>query len=405
MITKKKILIVGAGIEQTLAIREAKSLGLTVAACDGNPSAPGLSEADECRILDIRDVEQLVSFGKKLQIDGIFCHAVEIPDVISRVAEILKLPGLTPAVADVATNKILRIKHLTALGIPCARFETVDTATELFSKADKIGYPLVLKPVDTAGSRGVQLVAMQSELGKAYTEALAYSRNSGVLLEEVLSGPEISTESVVYREDIRTFAFADRNYVRSKYFSPYFIENGINFPSILPADAQSEVFSAVERTIRSLGIDFGAAKGDIIIDRGVPKVIEMAARTSGGWFGAGSIPIATGSNMLKPLIQMAVGDKPDLGALDHTKSLGCAQRYVIPTEDGIVEQVSGVEDAVSSPGVAFHTMFLPKPGMMIRKATNHAERYGQIICTGRTRDEAIELAEIAISKIKIKVKK
>jgi len=400
-VLNKKILIVGAGIEQVLAIRRAKELGLHVVACDGNPAAPGLSEADIGLNADITNEDELFKIAQEHGVDGIFCHAVEIPQIISRVARRLRLPGLDPEVAERATNKATRISYLTEHGIPCARFEIVHEQGELAENCIRLGFPLVLKPIDNAGSRGVRIVSGEAELHAAYETALKYSKTEEVLLEEVLTGPEISTESVVYGGEVNTFAFADRNYSRNKFFYPYFMEDGINFPSTLSVEIQDSIYRLVENTIKCLGIDFGAAKGDVIIDKGRPKIIEMAARTSGGWFGAGSIPIATGSDMLKPLIQMAVGDVPDLGALEPTRMLGCAQRYIIPTAEGIVDKITGIEDALESPGVAMHALFLPKSGTRIRRATNHAERYGQIICTGDTREQAMERCETAIAKIQI----
>jgi biotin carboxylase len=401
MVKKKSILIIGAGLEQAIAIKKAKTLGLHIIACDGNPDAVGLKEADIGLTVDIQDENELFMIAKEYSVDGIFCHAVEIPQVIARVARRLKLPGLDPEVAERATNKTKRISHLINCGIPCAKFDVVHEKGELIEKGTKIGFPLVLKPIDNAGSRGVRIVKGKADLYDAYETAIGYSKTKEVLIEEVLSGPEISTESVVYKGKIYTFAFADRNYSRNKEFYPFFMEDGINFPSKLSKDEQDEIYRLVENTVKCLGIDFGAAKGDIIIDKGQPKIIEMAARTSGGWFGAGSIPIATGKDMLKPLLQMAVGDEPDLDALKPTRMLGCAQRYIIPTLGGIVDKITGIEDALASPGVAMHTLFLPKIGTRIRKATNHAERYGQIICTGDTREQAMERCEAAIAKIKI----
>lgn len=398
---RKRILLVGAGAEQLLAIQQAKDLGMYVVACDGNPSAPGLQLADEGLVVDIRSQDELCRVATTFNVNGIFCHAVEIPQVIARVAEKLNLPGLSPAVAERATNKYQRIRRLTECGIPCARFEVAGSAAELPAKAEKIGFPLVLKPVDNAGSRGVRIVGHADDLIQAYETALTFSNSTEVLLEEVLCGPEISTESVVYNGVIHTFALADRNYAKSSFFYPFFIEDGINFPSVLPAHLQSAIYSLVEKTIHCLGIDFGAAKGDIIIDKGEPKIIEMAARTSGGWFGAGSIPIATGSNMLKPLLQMAVGEKPDLDALRPSRNLGCAQRYIIPGEEGIVTKITGVEEAVRMPGVAMFSMFLPQIGSEISKAQNHAERFGHIICTAPSRELAVAECEAAIAKIKI----
>jgi biotin carboxylase len=399
----KSILIVGAGIEQVLAIRQAKDLGLRVIACDGNPSAPGLQEGDIGRAVDIRDEKVLAALAEEFNVDGIFCHAVEIPHIIARVAKKLNLPGLDPEIAVRATKKIMRISHLTKCNIPCARFETSKNETELNEKAERIGFPLVVKPVDSAGSRGVRIVESGNELHDAYQTAMKYSGEKEVLLEELLAGPQVSTESLAYKGKVYTFAFADRNY--SHFYYPYFVENGINFPSVLPQKLQESICNLVEKTILCLGIDFGAAKGDIIVDKGQPKIIEMAARTSGGWFGAGSIPIATGINMLKPLIQMAVRDAPDLLSLSPTRMLGCAQRYIIPTEYGIYAGMTGVEEALRMPGVSMYTFFPPPAGTRIRKATNHAERYGQLICTGRTREEAIERCETAVAKIKIHLEK
>ena len=75
-----------------------------------------------------------------------------------------------------------------------------------------------------------------------------------VLLEEVLSGQEISTESIIYNGEITTFAFADRNYNKKEIFAPYFIEDGINFPSNLSDELKQKVLDLVEKTIRCLEI-------------------------------------------------------------------------------------------------------------------------------------------------------
>ena len=400
----KKILILGAGLEQTLAINEAKSLGLYVIACDQNPNACGLKEANVGIVCDITDTGHLVEIGRQYNVDGVFCHAVEIPQVVSGIAEQLKLPGLTTEVAVRATDKLKRISWLKEHGIPVANFMPVYSADEIEEKANKLGFPLVMKPVDNAGARGVRVVNRNDELEEAYCEAIRFSKSKVVLIEELLSGPQISTESVIYQDQLITFAFADRNYELLEDFSPYFVEDGIDYPSSLPEETQKAVLAIVDRTIRTLEIDFGAAKGDVIIHNGKPKIIEMAARTSGGWFGAGSIRIATGVNMLKPLLQMAVGDKPDLEVLRPTKKLFCAQRYLIPRESGEVISVSGVEEVASMPGVEMFTSFLPKVGDRIVRSTNNAQRYAQVICTGVTLDEAIMRCKNAIARIKIQLK-
>lgn len=399
----KKILIVGAGQEQAIAIGMAKELGFFVIACDQNPEAPGLAMADESAILDIKNVSSLLEIATKYKVDGIFTHAVEIPHIISQVAKKIHLPSLSPEVALRATNKLDRIKRLKECGIPCANFAFASDKDQLLLEAKKIGYPLIIKPIDSAGARGVQEVDSDEKLLLSYMEAIQFSDTKTVLLEEKMSGPEISTESLVYNGEIHTFAFADRNYLKKDIFYPFFVEDGINYPSTLSDKTKKDVYELVAQTIKALEIDFGAAKGDIIIDRGTPKIIEMAARTSGGWFSAGSIRIATGANVLKPLLQMAVGLNPDLSEVMAKYDLGCAQRYVIPVEEGVVTQISGLEEAIKVPGVEMYNFFMPKIGARVKKSTNHSERFGQIICTGATREEAIQRCEEAISKIKVTI--
>lgn len=399
----RHILLLGAGQEQCIAIEEAKDLGYTVVACDANPEAPGLKLAEYGIVCDIRDVDKLVNIGRKYAVKGVFCHAVEIPEVVAAVAEELGLPGLKIEIAHKCTHKSSRIAALTAAGVPCADFETVSSSSQLDDIGKRFGFPLVLKPVDNAGSRGVRIVQSSADLLPAYEEAMQYSSESEVLVERVLTGPQISTESVVYQGKIITFAFADRNYESQEFYHPYFIENGINFPTTLPEAQVKAVMSLVERTIVALGIDFGAAKGDIIIHDGVPHIIEMACRTSGGWFGAGSIPKATGVNALKPLLQMSMGDTPDLSALEPTKHLGCAQRYWIPKQRGIFYGASNLKKIAQMEGVQMFNAFFPPVGTNIEKATHHAQRYAQVICTASTREQAIKLAVSAIDAINVEL--
>lgn len=399
----RNILVLGAGQEQCIAINEAQALGYTVVACDADPDAIGLKLADYGITCDIRNVDLLVSIGNAHSIQGIFCHAVEIPEVVAKVAKILGLPGLEPEIANKCTNKINRIETLTAAKIPCARFESASSFRELVRIGERFGFPLVLKPIDNAGSRGVKIVQSASDLKQAYDEAMEYSNASEVLVEQVLNGPQISTESVVYKGNVTTFAFADRNYESPELYYPYFIENGINFPTVLPKEQVKAVLALVDRTIEALGIDYGAAKGDIIIHNGVPHVIEMASRTSGGWFGAGSIPKATGVNALKPLLQMSVGEIPDLNTLIPTRQLACAQRYWIPKQRAIIHEVLNLDNIEQMEGVKMFNSFFPPMGTIIEKATHNAQRYAQVICTAPTRDRAIELAVSAIDAINVEM--
>jgi len=395
--------MLGAGTEHQIAIKLAKDLGYRVIAADGSADAPGLALADVGVVADIKNIDEMVEVGKKYEVDGVMTHAVEIPHIVSRIAKALGLPGIDPVVADRTTFKSQRIDCLKKAGIRVPEFAVTHSVEEGKQAAQKIGYPVVVKPVDNAGARGVQCVKNDQELETAYAESQTYSHDQPeILIEQYLDGFEISTEALVYDGKIVTTGFGDRNYTRSAEFYPYFIEDGHNVPSTLPQETQDKVIEEANKAIRALGIDWGVAKGDILVHDGEVYILEMASRTSGGWFCSGTVPRATGVHILKSLIKMSVGDPVDEADLTPTKHKAVCQRYVIPTEEGAFVRFDGVEEAAKMPGVDMFIMFkTPAVGEMIHKATNHAERFGQIITVADTMPEAIAQCEAATNTIKI----
>jgi len=396
----KTIMFLGAGEEQCEAIDIALDLGLKVIAVDGNPNAPGLKIADVGINADIKDVEAMIKIGKKYKVDGVMTHAVEIPQVVAKVAKALNLPGLDPDVAERATNKLKRIKCLTKHGVPCPRFETAKTVEEAKRKAEKIGFPCVFKPIDNAGARGVIKVINKDEVGGAFNHTLNYTQKNVILIEEYLEGKELSTESIIYNSKIYTIAFADRNY-HKKRFEPFFIEDGGEMPTSLSKDDLEKVTQTVDTAIRALGIDWGVAKGDVIINKEDVKIIEMAARTSGGRFCSVKVPLSTGINMLRPLILMAVGLTPDLNDLKPKFSRGVAERFIFPKPGKIIE-IKGIDEAKRIEGIyKIHLNDDIKVGGKIERVTDHTMRKGYVIALGETREQAVRRAEKAVKMIKI----
>ena len=304
--------MLGAGFEQNIAIKYAQELGIEVIAVDSNKNAEGLKSVKIGIVSDIKNIEKMIEIGKKFQVDGVMTHGVEIPHVVARIAEALNTPGLKPDIADRATNKLLRSKCFKKNNVPSPKFIFVKSKQEAIIKSKNLKFPLVIKPIDSSGARGVSKINKSDEIPKKYDEATSFSNNKIVLLEEFIDGPQISTESIIIKNKIITTGFADRNYDNSYIFEPYMIEDGHTIPSNISGELKNKVIKTVEKAIKDLGINFGVAKGDIIIHNGEPKILEMAARTSGGRFATDMVPISSGINILKPLIQMSVGEKIEM---------------------------------------------------------------------------------------------
>ena len=398
---QKRLLLVGAGREQLAAIRAARELDLFVIALDGNPNAPGLKHADEGHCVNIRDASMVTRIGKEANVDGVFSHAVDLPQVVALVAQNLGLPGLDPLVALRATNKFFRYQCFQDHHVPCPQFFLVDSVHSAITKAEILGYPLVMKPLDNAGARGVRRVNGPDEIEEAFQWALQFSHEPSVLMEDFIEGREISTESVIVDGQITTTGFADRNYSKKEWFAPYFIEDGHTIPTILSVQEQAQVLHVVEQTIQALGIKWGVAKGDVILTSSGPKIFEMAPRTSGGRFCTDMVPLATGINILKPLIQMAIAEQISEADLIPKFNRGAAQRFVFPSA-GTVVAIDGVQKARQLPGV--YDVVLQEEftvGSVVSVMRHHGDRVGHVIAQGVNREEAIKRADHAIRTIRI----
>lgn len=392
--------MLGAGFEQSIAIKFAQELGIKVIAVDGNKDAIGLKKADVGIVSDIKDIKKMIDIGKKYQANGVMTHGVEIPHIVSRVAESLGVPGLKPAVADRATDKLLRSKCFKKNNIPSPNFIIAKSSTDAIVKSKKMEFPLVIKPTNSSGARGVSKIEKSEEIQEKYDEAVSFSSNNTVLLEEHIEGKQISTESIIIKNRIITTGFADRNYENSSIFEPYFIEDGHSIPSTISDDLKTKVIKTVEKAINALGINFGVAKGDIIIDKGEPKILEMAARTSGGRFASDMVPLSSGVNIIKPLIQMSVGDKIDMNYLKPKFQKVAVQRFFFP-KPGKLISIQGIDEAKKIPGV--YDIFLQpniSTGYEIKKITNHADRVGHVIVTGDKLQETIDIADKVIKSVR-----
>ena len=281
----KTLLIISGGIEAADAARRAKEMGHTVVVSDRDPEAPGFAFADSCLIADVYGPSETAAaaerYSRKIRkIDGVICVAADAPLTAATVAQRLRLPGLPIHVAELACDKLAMKKAFRSAGVNVPWFAEVSTPQELQRIAIERGRDLVIKPVDSRGSRGVQRVALVEDLGRAFLLARSHSPSERVMVEQYLEGPQVSTESIVLDGVCYTPGFSDRNYEYLEKYAPFFIENGGDLPSHLSPEIQQKVKDLVGRAASAMGVTHGTVKGDIVVHRGEPYVIELAARLS-----------------------------------------------------------------------------------------------------------------------------
>jgi len=402
----KTLLIVSGGIEAADAAKRAKEMGLYVVVSDRDPEAPGFAFADSCIIADVYGAAETASaaerFNRKIRkIDGVICVAADAPVTTATVAARLGLPGISVETAELACDKLAMKRRFAERGVNVPWFAEVSTVHELQRIAIERGNNLVIKPVDSRGSRGVQRIAQVSDLAKAYELARNHSPTQRVMVEEYLDGPQVSTESVVVDGRCYTPGFSDRNYEYLDTYAPFFIENGGDLPSHLPQDIQSKVKDLVATAAQALGVTSGTVKGDIVVHKGEPYVIELAARLSGGFFCTREIPLNTGVDFIGCAIKVALGEPVLPEELEPTASNAVIQRYAFPAP-GRVVSVTGAEEAMKVTGIA-EVVVTAKPGDVIPPAGDKRPSAAMVLATGPSRDAALAAANDALARLQIKI--
>jgi biotin carboxylase len=400
----KTLLIISGGIEAADAARRAKEMGLNVVVSDIDPVAPGFAFADSCLIADVYGPEQTAAaaqrYNRKIRkIDGVLCVAADAPVTAATVAERLKLPGIPVWAAQLACDKLAMKKCFLSAGVPAPWFCEVHTVQELQRIAIERGSNLVIKPVDSRGSRGVQRVAQASDLAAAFQLARSHSPSERVMVEQYLDGPQVSTESIILDGRCYTPGFSDRNYEYLEKYAPFFIENGGDLPSHLSAEIQAKVRDVVARAAGAMGITSGTVKGDIVVHDGEAYVIELAARLSGGFFCTREIPLNTGVDFIGAAIRLALGEPVAPEELEPQHNIPVVQRYVFPAP-GRVIAVHGEKEARQVAGVA-ELVVTARVGDVIPPAGDKRPSAAMVLASGATRAAALAAADMALSLVRV----
>ena len=400
----KTLLVVGGGIEAVPGLQKAKALGLHVAVSDTNPDAPGFRCADDRILASTYDIEQTVSEARRYHravrpIDGVMCIASDIPLTVASVAHSLNLPTIPLEAARLASDKLAMKRKFAADGVPVPWFAALNSAVQLKASARDRAFPLVIKPVDSRGARGVLRLTAGQDLDEAFALAVKESPTGRVMVEQFLDGPQVSTESIVLDGVAHTPGFADRNYELLGKYAPHIVEDGCDLPSILGVEQQESVRRIVQQAALSMGIRNGVVKGDIVVCSGKAYVIELAARLSGGLLCSDLIPLNTGVEFVECAIRLALGETVSpLDLVPRYQHCVC-QRYLFP-RPGRVVRIAGEEDVRRQPGVVFCQVRVGI-GSRVGPMNSHPARAGMVIAVGESRQQAIQRAQAAVQTIQI----
>lgn len=350
----KRVLMLGGSTSQVCAIKKAKEMGLYVIICDYLVDNPGQYVADEFYLVSTTDKEAVLELAKGLDLAAVICYASDpAAPTAAYVCEKLGLPTNPYESVMILSNKDTFRNYLKENGFNVPNSESYMDYESVAVDAEKFSYPVMVKPVDSSGSKGINKIFSKEEIEFAYNDAMKYSRCKRIIVEDFIEkkGYQISGDGFSVDGILKFRCFGNE----------YYSDNGIKeyvplgecWPSILDKKTQDKVHNELQRLITSLGMKTGAYNIEVILDKDDNVyILELGAR-NGGSLIPQITQYATGVDMVEYTIRAALGeDCSDINMVEpngywcnymvHSKVTGKLKEVVIADElkDNYVEYLT-----------------------------------------------------------------
>ena len=421
---KKAVLIFGVGPLQKSIIGRAHKMGLFVVGIDPCEDAYCKEDVDAFEVVGGQDYEGTCAVVEKYGINAIVTAATDKPLVMmARIAEKYGFPFYSVETAQWSTDKF-QMKHRFELGdVPHAqgvllRAEDLDRMLrrnhskideKIFSidfdndfseisdhrPSQEPHFPVIVKPRDNSGSRGVKLCRNKEELKASIEEALDNSKLDTVLVEEFIEGSEYSIESLHYFEvSQQPTANVQQPECKSEVIQftekkttefPYNVELGHKQPANLSEEQKNAIREIVSKIGKAMNFVNCPSHTELkITDRGI-FVIETSPRLGGDYITSTLTPLSTGINLEDQLLHIALGESVDTKTGRVDKASG-VHFFCLP--EGRVQKIDtkALEETKKWPGI-YNLNLKLKEGDEVRQITSSLNRYGEFIVKSEDREE------------------
>ena len=382
---KDKILIVGAGTFQ-LPLVERASLDhevLVAAPVIDDRFSPYISGKLIC---DVRDKEKVLEYAESSDIKGVITDQTDIAvRTVAYVAEKMGLPGIGYETGCLFTDKSLMRSRMSELGIKLLPNKTVTSLDEALEFYDTIHGSVIIKPLDTQGSRGVSRCDSAGELKAKYGEASRWSSNGKVIVEKYATGREFVVEGMAADYEFRNLNIGDTEYFD---LPDAFAAKTRIFPSTCSPALKQRVYDLNREIVTGFGLKQGITHSEFIMDGDDIYLIETAARGGGVFISSDLIHICTGLDTEAFLIGLATGEITSLpDAQEDLEACGYMAFYV---PEGTVTEIKGLDEVRQLPFV--HRNQLDELYVGKKTDTGHSDKTSRIALTvsGKTRDEVMQ---------------
>ncbi|CAI8199895.1 MAG: Phosphoribosylamine--glycine ligase [Methanobacteriota archaeon] len=376
MKSKKKILILGAGLYQVPLIQQALDMDLEVHVASKEGDYPGIQMAQYFHPVDITDEKGILNLAHQINIDGIISTATDIcMPSMGLVVDELGLTGNGYDTSVSCMDKSVMKSKFAEYNVRTARYKIVEQLDEAMDFFQKTKSSCVIKSLDSSGSRGIMKVDSTEQISEAFEFAKMHSRKHSILIEEWVDGEEYGAQAIVHRGKlVATYIHSDLTTsppirIPIGHASPHHEEDRLLEPTV----------ELINRAIESLGIEDGICNVDLIDSLNGPNMIEIAARMGGT-----CLPEVCGEhwgvNLYKIAIQIVLGE--DFHLPSTPQGSPCAAILLCSNQSGEIESMGEKPEDVE-------IILDASEGDSICKFEQATDRFGHMISTGLTTEEAM----------------
>ena len=332
----ERVLVTGGSHAELPLIRSLHEMGYVVITTGLNKDGLGHREADLYIPADFSNREAVLGIARDQQVTGIVSGCNDFAYLSAAWAsDALSLPGHDAFdVACAVHHKDHFRKVLAAAGLPHPRFAVCESERDLQDARDSLSLPVVVKPTDLTGGKGVTICENWDEARAAYADACTVSRRAGVVMEEFVRGSNHGVSALVVSGKA-AFAFFDNE---EYYLNPYLV-SGAYAPSDLDDDIKVEVISQIDTVVRFLGLCDGLFHCQCIVQRdGTPYLIDPCRRAPGDLY-VDLVSHVTGIDYPKAIVKSELGLGLTAGEYKPSAQRNIARECIMADQNGVVGEI------------------------------------------------------------------
>jgi biotin carboxylase len=367
-----QLMILGAGVHQVPLIRKAHALGLRVITLDYLPDNVGHTMASASVNCSTMDIDGVLRVAQEMRVDGLMTFASDVASpTVAHVATRLGLPGPTLETVETMLFKDRFREHQHRHGLISCNFVAGNTLAIVREACKALSGPVVVKPVDASGSRGISMIhaPVEALLRPAFERAQAESRSGRVCIEEWVPGTDVSGDFFLSGGQIVAGAITQK-------FGDGMVPIGHLLPSDLPPAEQGLILSEVLRTCQSLGYADGPIDCDVRVAGDKVTIIEVNPRLGGNGIPQ-LVERFNGSDLIEMAIRFALGQPVQVspsGALRR-----CASMVFGSPQRGTIESLTPLDQLIAAVPEVFDVSLCRVPSQRVPAFSSSPDMIGYVL--------------------------